>query len=282
MGKIEDSIQSSSFSDHQSLGMFDFAIEAEKSFFGFKELLGIQDLTPSVLDILQVAVPSLEPVTPRSRTCAATESTSEVLNQPTTPNTSIISSNSSGAPNNEQSNRAVDEEEEHQKTNTQMKAKKMCQKKSKKEREPRFAFMTKSEVDHLDDGYRWRKYGQKAVKNSPFPRSYYRCTSAACNVKKRVERSFSDPSIVVTTYEGKHTHPSPVMPRQSSIGVPPTCPSVSAYAPPLPMVNCGYLTYINPTSTFHERRFCTPAFEHGFLQDVVEPSLRAIPLRNAE
>uniref|UniRef100_A0A803LF19 WRKY domain-containing protein n=1 Tax=Chenopodium quinoa TaxID=63459 RepID=A0A803LF19_CHEQI len=61
--------------------------------------------------------------------------------------------------------------------------------------------MTKSEVDHLEDGYRWRKYGQKAVKNSPFPRSYYRCTSASCNVKKRVERSFTDPSIVVTTYE---------------------------------------------------------------------------------
>ena len=40
----------------------------------------------------------------------------------------------------------------------------------KRQREPRFAFMTKSEVDHLEDGYRWRKYGQKAVKNSPFPR----------------------------------------------------------------------------------------------------------------
>jgi hypothetical protein len=40
----------------------------------------------------------------------------------------------------------------------------------KRLREPRFAFMTKSEVDHLDDGYRWRKYGQKAVKNSPYPR----------------------------------------------------------------------------------------------------------------
>jgi hypothetical protein len=40
----------------------------------------------------------------------------------------------------------------------------------KRPREPRFAFMTKSEVDHLEDGYRWRKYGQKAVKNSPFPR----------------------------------------------------------------------------------------------------------------
>lgn len=37
-------------------------------------------------------------------------------------------------------------------------------------RQPRFAFMTKSEIDHLEDGYRWRKYGQKAVKNNNFPR----------------------------------------------------------------------------------------------------------------
>nr|QIN97361.1 WRKY24 transcription factor [Isatis tinctoria] len=76
----------------------------------------------------------------------------------------------------------------------------------KKKREPRVSFMTKSEVDHLEDGYRWRKYGQKAVKNSPYPRSYYRCTTQKCNVKKRVERSFQDPSIVITTYEGKHNH----------------------------------------------------------------------------
>ncbi|KAJ0236961.1 WRKY transcription factor 71 [Hirschfeldia incana] len=79
----------------------------------------------------------------------------------------------------------------------------------KKEREARVAFMTKSDVDHLEDGYRWRKYGQKAVKNSPYPRSYYRCTTQKCNVKKRVERSFQDPSIVITTYEGKHYHPIP-------------------------------------------------------------------------
>lgn len=43
----------------------------------------------------------------------------------------------------------------------------------KKEREPRFAFQTRSQVDILDDGYRWRKYGQKAVKNNPFPRYLY-------------------------------------------------------------------------------------------------------------
>ncbi|PNX58865.1 hypothetical protein L195_g051129, partial [Trifolium pratense] len=29
--------------------------------------------------------------------------------------------------------------------------------------------MTKSEVDHPEDGYKWRKYGKKATKNSPFP-----------------------------------------------------------------------------------------------------------------
>jgi hypothetical protein len=47
------------------------------------------------------------------------------------------------------------------------KAKKKAEQRKK---EPRFAFMTKSEVDHLEDGYRWRKYGQKAVRNSPYPR----------------------------------------------------------------------------------------------------------------
>lgn len=46
-----------------------------------------------------------------------------------------------------------------------------------------------------------------------FCRSYYRCTTASCNVKKRVERSFRDPSTVVTTYEGQHTHISPLMSR---------------------------------------------------------------------
>ncbi|MBA0595080.1 WRKY transcription factor 71 [Gossypium raimondii] len=89
----------------------------------------------------------------------------------------------------------------------------------KKQREPRFAFVTKSEVDQLEDGYRWRKYGQKAVKNSPYPRSYYRCTTQKCTVKKRVERSFQDPSTVITTYEGQHNHPLPTTLRGSAAGL---------------------------------------------------------------
>ncbi|KAH7518920.1 probable WRKY transcription factor 75 [Ziziphus jujuba] len=77
----------------------------------------------------------------------------------------------------------------------------------KKIRKPRYAFQTRSQVDILDDGYRWRKYGQKAVKNNKFPRSYYRCTYQGCNVKKQVQRLTRDDGIIVTTYEGMHSHP---------------------------------------------------------------------------
>ncbi|KAF3784878.1 putative WRKY transcription factor 75 [Nymphaea thermarum] len=77
----------------------------------------------------------------------------------------------------------------------------------KKERRPRYAFQTRSQVDILDDGYRWRKYGQKAVKNNKHPRSYYRCTHHGCNVKKQVQRLSKDEGVVVTTYEGIHMHP---------------------------------------------------------------------------
>ncbi|KAI3423106.1 WRKY domain-containing protein [Psidium guajava] len=77
----------------------------------------------------------------------------------------------------------------------------------KKVRKPKYAFQTRSQVDILDDGYRWRKYGQKAVKNNKFPRSYYRCTYRGCNVKKQVQRLTKDEGMVVTTYEGIHSHP---------------------------------------------------------------------------
>lgn len=42
-------------------------------------------------------------------------------------------------------------------------------------REPRVVVQTLSEVDILDDGYRWRKYGQKVVRGNPNPR-YVRFT----------------------------------------------------------------------------------------------------------
>lgn len=62
----------------------------------------------------------------------------------------------------------------------------------------------------VGDGFRWRKYGQKVVKGKMFPRSYYRCTSPDCNVRKYVERTFEDPGTFITTYEGKHNHAMPM------------------------------------------------------------------------
>ncbi|KAK9054009.1 hypothetical protein SSX86_025084 [Deinandra increscens subsp. villosa] len=76
--------------------------------------------------------------------------------------------------------------------------------------EPKIVVQTRSEVDLLDDGFKWRKYGQKVVKGNTNPRSYYKCTYAGCNVRKHVERAPSDPKSVVTTYEGKHNHDIPV------------------------------------------------------------------------
>lgn len=38
-------------------------------------------------------------------------------------------------------------------------------------------------------------------------RSYYKCTYKGCNVKKQIQRLTKDEEIVVTTYEGMHTHP---------------------------------------------------------------------------
>nr|UVI59185.1 WRKY transcription factor 2 [Ocimum tenuiflorum]WIE96213.1 WRKY transcription factor 2 [Ocimum tenuiflorum] len=76
--------------------------------------------------------------------------------------------------------------------------------------ESKIVLQTRSEVDLLDDGYKWRKYGQKVVKGNPHPRSYYRCTYAGCNVRKHVERASADPKSVITTYEGKHNHDIPM------------------------------------------------------------------------
>lgn len=56
-----------------------------------------------------------------------------------------------------------------------------------------------------DDGYNWRKYGQKQVKGSEFPRSYYKCTHPNCPVKKKVERSLAG-HITAIIYKGEHNH----------------------------------------------------------------------------
>ncbi|KAE8681539.1 hypothetical protein F3Y22_tig00111318pilonHSYRG00045 [Hibiscus syriacus] len=60
----------------------------------------------------------------------------------------------------------------------------------------------------IDDGYCWRKYGQKAIHGSNFPRGYYRCThrhSQGCLAIKQVQRSDNDPTNFEVKYKGRHT-----------------------------------------------------------------------------
>ncbi|PSS03998.1 WRKY transcription factor [Actinidia chinensis var. chinensis] len=60
------------------------------------------------------------------------------------------------------------------------------------------------------DMWSWRKYGQKPIKGSPYPRGYYRCsTSKGCLARKQVERNRSDPGMFIVTYTAEHNHPVP-------------------------------------------------------------------------
>ncbi|PNX97472.1 WRKY transcription factor 44-like protein, partial [Trifolium pratense] len=65
------------------------------------------------------------------------------------------------------------------------------------------------------DGYNWRKYGQKQVKGSEYPRSYYKCTHPNCPVKKKVERSF-DGEIAEIVYKGEHNHGKPQLQKRNA------------------------------------------------------------------
>ncbi|CAI9092374.1 OLC1v1027594C1 [Oldenlandia corymbosa var. corymbosa] len=60
----------------------------------------------------------------------------------------------------------------------------------------------------LDDGFSWRKYGQKDILGAKYPRGYYRCTYRhvqGCLATKQVQRSDEDPTILEVTYRGRHT-----------------------------------------------------------------------------
>nr|GLL20074.1 probable WRKY transcription factor 53 [Ipomoea trifida] len=66
-----------------------------------------------------------------------------------------------------------------------------------------------------DDGYNWRKYGQKKILGAQFPKGYYRCShlhSQKCLAKKEIQKSDEDPTVFNVRYRGTHTcnnNPSP-------------------------------------------------------------------------
>ncbi|XP_051143866.1 WRKY DNA-binding transcription factor 70-like [Andrographis paniculata] len=70
-----------------------------------------------------------------------------------------------------------------------------------------------------EDGYAWRKYGQKIILNSKYPRCYYRCThkyeEGGCKAIKQVQITEENPITYKTTYFNHHTCSSQI--RVSSI-----------------------------------------------------------------
>ncbi|KAL2652655.1 hypothetical protein R1flu_020783 [Riccia fluitans] len=59
-----------------------------------------------------------------------------------------------------------------------------------------------------DDGYLWRKYGNKPIKTASYKRGYYKCRhfkEMKCNATKIVQQANNDPTVFHVTYKDKHT-----------------------------------------------------------------------------
>ncbi|KAL8541059.1 hypothetical protein ACS0TY_002370 [Phlomoides rotata] len=79
----------------------------------------------------------------------------------------------------------------------------LCEVVSKK----RWSEQVRDEIQ-VDDGFNWRKYGQKDILGATHPRSYYRCThryTQGCLATKQRQRGEDDPCIFKVAYRGKHS-----------------------------------------------------------------------------
>ncbi|KAF2580727.1 hypothetical protein F2Q68_00006938, partial [Brassica cretica] len=82
----------------------------------------------------------------------------------------------------------------------------------------RVIIQMKSEENNLDDGYSWKKYGQKLIMGNQNTRLYNICVNKrlayGCDVKKHVERRADNAKSLVITYYGNHEHDAPVKRRK--------------------------------------------------------------------
>ncbi|RVW41922.1 WRKY transcription factor 22 [Vitis vinifera] len=115
------------------------------------------------------------------------------------------------------------------------------------------------------DSWSWRKYGQKPIKGSPYPRNYYRCsTLKACSARKQVELSQDNPEEYIVSYIGDHIHARPTT-RRSLAGTarnpPPAAPtSVTDLSPTTPLT-AHYNNKTQKPDTENENENSEPMFE---------------------
>ncbi|KAK2996386.1 hypothetical protein RJ639_026317 [Escallonia herrerae] len=119
---------------------------------------------------------------------------------------------------------------------------------------------------------RWSKPKRKGETKQKEPRSYYRCTSQKCTVKKRIERSFKDPSVVITTYEGQHNHHSPTTLRGNATALlSPLSTPQKLFGQILPNDQAHPSSFYVNHFTLYSQQQQLKHRDYGLLQDIVPP-----------
>ncbi|KAH0682952.1 hypothetical protein KY290_021541 [Solanum tuberosum] len=116
-----------------------------------------------------------------------------------------------------------------------------------------------------NDIWTWSKYGQKYIKDSPFPRNYYMCsTSKLCEARKKIEKSPNDENIFLVSYSGEHNHDPPTNRRNLA-----SCNSSSKFKLPKGINILPKTSTLNASSSSSKRIKCS--------RDVASPIITTMP-----